>query len=149
MARGIQAGDKAPDFTLPSQAGEPVRLADRLAEHSVVLYFYPRDETRGCSAEACAFRDSYEVFAEAGELSVFIDEEQLQIIERQMSEKGYLDGAQMGSAFSMIRANDPIWSFVVNNYLLGKDPLPFDVLFWGSDATRMPRKMHSFYLRNM
>jgi peroxiredoxin Q/BCP len=66
MARGIQAGDKAPDFTLPSQAGEPVRLADRLTEHSVVLYFYPRDETRGCTAEACAFRDSYEVFAEAG-----------------------------------------------------------------------------------
>jgi peroxiredoxin Q/BCP len=66
MARGIQAGDKAPDFTLPSQAGEPVRLSDRLSAHSVVLYFYPRDETRGCTAEACAFRDSYEVFAAAG-----------------------------------------------------------------------------------
>lgn len=66
MARGIQAGDKAPDFTLPSQAGEPVRLSDRLGERSVVLYFYPKDETRGCTAEACAFRDSYEVFADAG-----------------------------------------------------------------------------------
>jgi thioredoxin-dependent peroxiredoxin len=66
MARGIQAGDKAPDFTLPSQTGEPVRLSDRLAEHSVVLYFYPKDETRGCTAEACAFRDSYEVFTQAG-----------------------------------------------------------------------------------
>ena len=66
MARSIQAGDKAPDFTLPSQAGEPVRLGDRLGEHSVVLYFYPKDETRGCTAEACAFRDSYEVFADAG-----------------------------------------------------------------------------------
>jgi thioredoxin-dependent peroxiredoxin len=66
MARGIQAGDKAPDFTLPSQAGEPVRLSDRLGERVVVLYFYPRDETRGCTAEACAFRDSHEVFAEAG-----------------------------------------------------------------------------------
>ena len=66
MARGIQAGDKAPDFTLPSQAGEPVRLSDRLGEHSVVLYFYPKDETRGCTAEACAFRDSHEVFTEAG-----------------------------------------------------------------------------------
>jgi len=66
MARGIQAGDKAPDFILPSQTGEPVRLSDRLREHSVVLYFYPKDETRGCTAEACAFRDSYEVFAEAG-----------------------------------------------------------------------------------
>jgi thioredoxin-dependent peroxiredoxin len=66
MARGIQSGDKAPDFTLPSQTGEPVRLSDRLGERVVVLYFYPRDETRGCTAEACAFRDSHEVFAEAG-----------------------------------------------------------------------------------
>lgn len=66
MARGIQAGDKAPDFTLPSQTGESVRLSDRLGERSVVLYFYPKDETRGCTAEACAFRDSYEVFADAG-----------------------------------------------------------------------------------
>src|SRR5215472_2731596 len=66
MARGIQAGDKAPDFTLPSQTGEPVRLSDRLGERSVVLYFYPKDDTPGCTAEACAFRDSYEVFADAG-----------------------------------------------------------------------------------
>src|SRR6201985_3689073 len=66
MARGIQAGDKAPDFTLPSQTGEQVRLSDRFAERVVVLYFYPKDETRGCTAEACAFRDSHEVFAEAG-----------------------------------------------------------------------------------
>ena len=66
MARGIQVGDKAPDFTLPSQSGEQVRLSDRLGERIVVLYFYPKDETVGCTKEACAFRDSYEVFAEAG-----------------------------------------------------------------------------------
>jgi peroxiredoxin Q/BCP len=66
MASGIQAGDKAPDFTLPSQTGESVRLYDRLGEHVVVLYFYPKDETRGCTAEACAFRDSHEVFTDAG-----------------------------------------------------------------------------------
>ncbi len=66
MARGVQVGDTAPDFTLPSQSGEQVRLHDRLGEHVVVLYFYPRDDTRGCTAEACAFRDSHEVFAEAG-----------------------------------------------------------------------------------
>jgi peroxiredoxin Q/BCP len=66
MARGIQVGDKAPDFTLPAQNGEPVRLSDRLGERVVVLYFYPKDETSGCTAEACAFRDSFEVFAEAG-----------------------------------------------------------------------------------
>ena len=66
MARGVQAGDKAPDFTLPAQTGEPVRLSDRFGEHVVVLYFYPKDETPGCTKEACAFRDSHEVFAEAG-----------------------------------------------------------------------------------
>jgi thioredoxin-dependent peroxiredoxin len=66
MARGIGAGDKAPDFTLPSQDGEQVRLSDRIGQHVVVLYFYPKDNTRGCTAEACAFRDSYEVFTEAG-----------------------------------------------------------------------------------
>src|ERR1700739_463908 len=63
---GIKVGDHAPDFTLPSQSGEPVRPPDRLGERVVVLYFYPKDETPGCTAEACAFRDSYEVFAEAG-----------------------------------------------------------------------------------
>jgi polyhydroxyalkanoate synthase len=88
-------------------------------------------------------------FSEPGELGVFIDEDQLTALERQMGEKGYLDGAQMASAFSLIRANDLIWSFVVNNYLLGRDPIPFDILYWGSDATRMPRRMHSEYLRNM
>jgi peroxiredoxin Q/BCP len=66
MASGIQVGDKGPDFTLPSQTGEPVRLSDRLGERAVVLYFYPKDETSGCTKEACAFRDSYEVFTDAG-----------------------------------------------------------------------------------
>jgi len=88
-------------------------------------------------------------FAEAGELSVFIDEEQLSFIEGQMAEKGYLDGAKMATTFNMLRANDLIWSFVVNNYLLGKDPFPFDLLYWNSDSTRMPAAMHSFYLRSM
>ena len=66
MARGVQVGDKAPDFTLPAQSGEQVRLQDRLGERVVVLYFYPKDNTSGCTAEACAFRDSHEVFTEAG-----------------------------------------------------------------------------------
>src|SRR5215468_168111 len=66
MARGIEVGDEAPDFTLPSQSGEPVRLHDRIGQRVVVLYFYPKDETSGCTAEACAFRDSHAVFADAG-----------------------------------------------------------------------------------
>jgi peroxiredoxin Q/BCP len=66
MTQNIGVGDKAPDFTLPSQSGEQVRLYDRIGQRVVVLYFYPKDNTRGCTAEACAFRDSHEVFADAG-----------------------------------------------------------------------------------
>lgn len=62
----VAVGDHAPDFTLPDQTGKPIRLSDLLREHAVVLYFYPKDETQGCTAEACSFRDSYEVFKEAG-----------------------------------------------------------------------------------
>ena len=88
-------------------------------------------------------------FEEAGELGVFIDEEQLKDIENRMQERGYLEGSDMAVTFNMLRANDLIWSFVVNNYLLGNDPFPFDLLYWNSDATRMPARMHSFYLRQM
>ena len=88
-------------------------------------------------------------FAEAGELSVFIDEEQLAALEERMNAKGYLEGHDMATTFNMLRANDLIWSFVVNNYLLGKSPFPFDLLYWNADSTRMPAAMHSFYLRNM
>jgi polyhydroxyalkanoate synthase subunit PhaC len=88
-------------------------------------------------------------FAEAGELSVFIDEEQLAALEKRMNKRGYLEGFEMATTFNMLRANDLIWSFVINNYLLGKEPFPFDLLYWNSDSTRMPAAMHSFYLRNM
>ncbi|MGH6981140.1 MAG: PHA/PHB synthase family protein, partial [Stellaceae bacterium] len=88
-------------------------------------------------------------FKEAGELSVFIDEAQLEFLEDRMKKHGYLEGADMATTFNMLRANDLIWSFVVNNYLLGKEPFPFDLLYWNSDSTRMPAAMHSFYLRNM
>jgi polyhydroxyalkanoate synthase len=88
-------------------------------------------------------------FSDVGEMSVFIDEEQISSIEAGMAEKGYLDGSAMASSFNMLRANDLIWSFVVSSYLLGKEPLPFDLLYWNSDNTRMPAAMHSFYLRNM
>ena len=88
-------------------------------------------------------------FAEAGELGVFIDEEQLKGLEDRMNKRGFLDGREMATTFNMLRANDLIWSFVVNNYLLGQDPFPFDLLYWNDDSTRMPAKMHSFYLRRM
>jgi len=88
-------------------------------------------------------------FREAGELSVFIDEEQLRALEEKMEKRGYLEGREMATTFNMLRANDLIWSFVVNNYLMGNEPFPFDLLYWNSDSTRMPAAMHSFYLRKM
>ena len=88
-------------------------------------------------------------FTEAGEISVFIDDTQLGALEERMSERGYLDGADMAATFNMLRANDLIWSFVINNYMLGKQPFPFDLLYWNADSTRMPATMHAFYLRHM
>ncbi len=88
-------------------------------------------------------------FQEAGELGVFIDEEQLKQLEEKMEKRGFLDGSEMATTFNMLRANDLIWSFVVNNYLMGNEPFPFDLLYWNSDSTRMPAAMHSFYLRRM
>ncbi len=88
-------------------------------------------------------------FTDVGEMAVFIDEAQLASLERRMRERGYLEAQDMATAFNMLRANDLIWSFVVNNYLLGKEQVPFDLLFWNSDSTRMPAAMHLFYLRTM
>jgi polyhydroxyalkanoate synthase len=88
-------------------------------------------------------------FSEPGELGVFIDEQQVSSLEKRMSMRGFLDGAEMAGTFNMLRANDLIWSFVVNNYLMGRNPFPFDLLYWNSDSTRLPAKMHSFYLRKM
>ncbi len=88
-------------------------------------------------------------FTDAGDMGVFVDEQQIASVEKRMQEHGYLDAADMAMSFNMLRANDLIWSFVVNNYLLGKDPVPFDLLYWNADATRMPAVMHSYYMRKM
>jgi polyhydroxyalkanoate synthase len=98
--------------------------------------------------KAATFFTAMTDFAEPGELSVFIDEEQLGLIERHMAEKGYLEARHMQQVFNLMRANDLIWGFVVNNYLLGREPMAFDLLYWNADSTRMPAMMHSFYLRN-
>lgn len=88
-------------------------------------------------------------FSEAGDLRVFIDEPQIAAMEEKMAEKGYLEGKDMATTFNLLRPVDLIWSFVINNYLLGKTPFPFDLLYWNMDTTRMPAKMHSTYLREM
>ncbi|MGC2855409.1 PHA/PHB synthase family protein [Novispirillum sp. DQ9] len=98
---------------------------------------------------AATFLTTLTDFSEPGELGVFIDEDQLAALDERMQKAGYLDGADMANSFNMLRANDLIWSFVVNNYLLGKEPFPFDLLYWNGDSTRMPAAMHSFYLHNM
>ena len=88
-------------------------------------------------------------FSDPGDLGVFVDEEQLTVLEQEMHDKGYHDGKEMALTFNLLRSNDLIWSFYINNYLMGKEPFPFDLLYWNSDSTRMPAKMHSTYLRKM
>ena len=88
-------------------------------------------------------------FNRAGDLSIFVDDEHLKLIDEKMDKAGVLEGSELRHTFSLLRANDLIWSFVVNNYMLGKEPFPFDLLYWNDDSTNMPAEMHRFYLRNM
>ena len=87
-------------------------------------------------------------FTFAGDLKIFVDEERISQLEQHMEEQGYLEASRMANTFNMLRSNDLVWPYVVNNYLKGKKPFPFDLLYWNSDATRMPAANHSFYLRN-
>ncbi|HET8854101.1 MAG TPA: alpha/beta fold hydrolase, partial [Ktedonobacteraceae bacterium] len=103
-----------------------------------------KDET----VNSATFFVSLQDFSEVGDTSVFIDEPQVSYAEEQMMKRGYLDSRAMATMFNMLRANDLIWSNVVNNYLLGKEPPAFDLLYWNADGTRMTRAAHSFYLRN-
>jgi polyhydroxyalkanoate synthase len=112
---------------------------------ATLAYMATQKDTRVHSATFWAAQVD---FSEAGDLKVFIDDEQLGALKGQMDASGgVLEGAKMATTFNMLRANDLIWSFVVNNYLLGKEVAPFDLLYWNSDTTRMPENMHLFYLR--
>jgi polyhydroxyalkanoate synthase len=113
---------------------------------TTLAYMAAKKDKRAASA---TFFTTMIDFSEPGELGVFLDEEAVAGLEKKMAERGYLEGSEMAGTFNMLRANDLIWSFVVNNYLMGKDPFPFDLLYWNSDSTRMPYAMHSYYLRNM
>ncbi len=97
---------------------------------------------------AATFFTTLTDFEEPGDLGVFIDERQLARLDAHMRKHGYLDARYMQTVFSLLRDNDLIWNFVINNYLLGREPPPFDLLFWNADGTGMPYMMHSFYLRN-
>ena len=87
-------------------------------------------------------------FTYAGDLKVFVDQDQLKVVEQRMAERGYLEGKSMVTVFNLLRSNDLIWPYIINNYVKGKTPFPFDLLYWNSDATRLPAANHSFYLRN-
>jgi len=107
-------------------------------------YMAAQNDTR---VNAATFFTTQVDFEKAGDLLVYVDEEQVKWIEDRMADKGYLPGARMADAFNLLRSNDLIWSYVVNNYMLGKEPMPFDLLYWNADSTRMPAGVHSFYLR--
>ena len=116
---------------------------------TAVLLGWLRASRQTRRVKSATFLASMIDFEDPGELGVFVDKDGIEVLEKRMEKRGYLEGSEMASTFNLLRSNDLIWSFVVNNYLLGKEPIPFDLLFWNSDATRMPAKMHSFYLRNM
>ncbi|MDQ0316017.1 class I poly(R)-hydroxyalkanoic acid synthase [Amorphus orientalis] len=105
-------------------------------------------ETGDHRADTVTFLATQVDFKHAGDLKVFVDPEQLLSLEAHMREKGYLEGERMAAAFNLLRSNDLIWPYVVNNYVKGQEPFPFDLLYWNSDSTRMPAANHSFYLRN-
>lgn len=113
---------------------------------STLAYMKAKGDNRIKSA---TYFTSLSDFTEAGELKLFTDEDHIKMIEAKMDEQGFMKGEDMAGTFSALRANDLIWSFVVNNYLMGKQPFPFDLLYWNDDPTRLPAAMHSYYLRNM
>lgn len=88
-------------------------------------------------------------FAQVGDMGMFIGDKELEVLDKQMERQGYLDGPQMVEGFNMLRSRELIWAFVIRNYLLARDPAPMDLLYWAGDNTRMPARMHSYYLRNM
>ncbi|MGX9424758.1 MULTISPECIES: PHA/PHB synthase family protein [Bradyrhizobium] len=105
-------------------------------------------EKRRVRVTSATFFASQVDFTHAGDLLVFVDEDQISALERDMEQRGVLEGSKMAMAFNMLRSNDLIWNYVVSNYLKGQPPSSFDLLHWNSDATRMPAANHSYYLRN-
>jgi polyhydroxyalkanoate synthase subunit PhaC len=112
---------------------------------TTLAYLAAQNEDRVASASFLATQVD---FTHAGDLKVFVDEAQLRALEKRMNDIGYLDAAKMANAFNLLRSNDLIWPYVVNNYMKGKAPFPFDLLYWNSDSTRLPAANHSFYLRS-
>jgi len=159
---GTELADKSfSDYLLegPLQALDAIKKATGESEVNVIGYCIGGTLVASALAYMAATNDrriasatlltSLLDFSDVGDISVFIDEDQLQLADKHMNRLGYLEGHLMAEAFNLMRENDLIWFFVVNNYLLGRNPAAFDILYWNSDATRMPARMQSYYLRNM
>ena len=111
---------------------------------STLAYMAETEDRRIASATFFAAQSD---FTDAGDIQVFIDEEQIDALDANMEDVGYLEGSKMAMAFNMLRPNDLVWSYVVDNYMRGKQPAAFDLLYWNSDSTRLPLRNHSYYLR--
>jgi len=159
---GAELADKGfSDYLLegPLAALDAIKLATGEAEVNVVGYCIGGTLTASALAYMAATNDTRVAsatlftslldFADVGDISVFLDDAQLELADQHMNRLGYLEGHHMSEAFNLLRENDLIWFFFVNNYLMGREPAAFDLLYWNSDSTRMPANMHSFYLRNM
>jgi polyhydroxyalkanoate synthase len=159
---GAELADKGfADYLLegPMAALDAIKRATGEAEANVVGYCIGGTLAASALAYMTATKDRRVAsatllttlldFADVGDISVFLDDTQLNLADQHMNRLGYLEGHHMAEAFNLLRENDLIWFFVVNNYLMGREPSAFDLLYWNSDSTRMPAKMHSFYLRNM
>src|SRR5215831_7158228 len=159
---GADLADKGfADYLLegPMEALDAIKRATGEAEANLVGYCIGGTLTASALAYMAATKDRRVTsatlfttlldFADVGDISVFLDDAQLQLADEHMNRLGYLEGHHMAEAFNLLRENDLIWFFVVNNYLMGREPSAFDLLYWNSDSTRMPATMHSFYLRNM
>ncbi len=157
---GRELGHKTFENYMQEGILEPLAVVQRLTEQtktnvmgycvggtlvgSTLAYMAAMGDSRFNSASFLAAQVD---FSQAGDLMVFIDDTQIKALEAMMAEQGYLDGSRMAAVFNMLRPKDLIWPYVVNNYLLGKQPFPFDLLYWNADTTRMPPANHSFYLR--
>lgn len=139
------------DKVLENTSAEAVNLIGYCVAGTTLAAVLALLEARGEAAkvESATFFTAQVDFTEAGDLKVFVDDNELALIEQLSGEKGYLDGRYMATTFNMLRSNDLIWNYVVNNYLLGKDYLPFDLLYWNSDATNVPGRWHLSYLRDL
>lgn len=143
----IEAIDQVKDITKEKQVNTMAYCIGGTLLATTLAYLTKKKKID--SIASATFLTTMLDFEKCGEIKVFIDEDQISNTEEKMAKTGYMEGKDLKKAFTALRANDLVWSFVINNYLMGKEPFPFDLLYWNDDSTNMPATMHSFYLRKM